>query len=50
MKIEMDIKELATLIDLIREQRDFVGSADDLANELAKSVPQKVVEQLSRRI
>lgn len=50
MKIEMDIKELAALIDLIREQRDFVGSVDDLANEIAKSAPKKVVEQLSRRI
>lgn len=49
MKIEMDIKELAALIDLIKEQRDLIG-ADDLADELARRVPQKVVEQLSRRI
>lgn len=50
MKIEMDIKELAALIDLIREQRGFVGSADHLADELVKRVPQKVVEQFSHRI
>ena len=50
MKVEMDIKELAALVDFIRKRRDFFGSVDDLANDLVKRVPQKVTEQFSHRI
>ena len=50
MKIEIDAKELAALIGYLREQRDHVGDADDLAKEIVKRLPDKIISQVNRRI
>lgn len=47
MKIEIDTKELATLINVIREQRESVCNADSLAKEIKESLPQKISERLN---
>lgn len=47
MKIEIDTKELATLINMIREQRESVCNADSLAKEIKESLPQKISERLN---
>lgn len=49
MKIEIDAKELATLINMIREQRELVGNTDDLAKEICKNFSQKMALEFSRR-
>ena len=49
MKIEIDTKELATLINMIREQREPVGNADDLAKEICKNFSQEMALEFSRR-
>ena len=47
MKIEIDAKELATLINMIREQRESVGNADDLAKEVLGRIGNTVVDQIT---
>lgn len=49
MKIEIDAKELATLINMIREQREPVGNTQMLANEITKNLPQKVASYINLR-
>lgn len=49
MKIEIDAKELAILINMIREQREPVGNADDLAKEIRKNFSQEMALEFSRR-
>lgn len=49
MKIEIDAKELATLINMIREQREPVGNAQALAEEVVKGLPQKIASRLNLR-
>jgi hypothetical protein len=49
MKIEIDIKELATLINMIGEQREPVGNADDLAKEICKNFSQEMALKFSCR-
>lgn len=49
MKIELDTKELAALIDMIREQRDPVCDARTFANEITKNLPQKLTSKLNLR-
>ena len=44
MKIEIDVKELATLINMIREQREPIGNADDLAKSIMENLPNKTNE------
>ena len=44
MKIEIDVKELATLINMIREQREPIGNADDLAKSIMENLPNKMNE------
>ena len=46
MKIEIDAKELATLVNMIREQREPVGNADDLAKEVLSRIGDTVVNQI----
>lgn len=48
MKIEIDIKELATLINMIREQRDSIGDVDDLAKSIMENLPHKMDEVFVR--
>ena len=47
MKIEIDAKELAALINMIREQREPVGNADDLAKEVLGRIGNTVVDQIT---
>lgn len=47
MKVEIDTKELATLINMIREQRESVCNADSLTKEIKESLPQKISERLN---
>lgn len=49
MKIEIETKELATLINMIREQREPIGNAQVLAEEVVKGLPQKITSQLNLR-
>lgn len=42
MKIEIDVKELATLINMIREQREPIGNSDDLAKTIKEKLPEKL--------
>lgn len=49
MKIEIDTKELATLINMIREQREPIGNTQALAEEVVKGLPQKIASQLNLR-
>ena len=49
MKIEIDVKELSTLLDYLKGQREPVGDIQSLAKELVKGLPQEV-SLLSRRI
>lgn len=49
MKIEIDTKELATLINMIREQREPVCDAQMLANEITKNLPKKVASYINLR-
>lgn len=44
MKIEIDIKELVTLINMIREQRDPIGDVDDLAKFVMEKLPNNMNE------
>ena len=49
MKIEIDTKELATLINMIREQREPIGNTQALAEEVVKGLPQKIASRLNLR-
>lgn len=49
MKIEIDTKELATLINMIREQREPVCDVQTLAKEIKENLPQKISERLNLR-
>ena len=49
MKIEIDAKELTALINMIREKREPVGNADDLAKEICKNFSQEMTLNFSRR-
>lgn len=48
MKVEIDIKELATLINMIREQRKPIGDVDDLAKSIMENLPHKMDEVFVR--
>lgn len=50
MKIEIDIKELATLIDYLKEQREPAYDVQTLAKEIKEKLPQKISARLNRRI
>lgn len=47
MKIEIDVKELATLINMIGEQREPVCNADDLAKEVLGRIGSTVVDKIT---
>ena len=49
MKIEIDTKELATLINMIREQREPIGNTQTLAEEVVNGLPQKIASQFNLR-
>lgn len=49
MKIEIETKELTSLLDYIKGQREPVGDIQSLAKELVRGLPQEV-SLLSRRI
>ena len=49
MKIEIETKELATLINMIREKREPIGNTQALAEEVVKGLPQKIASQLNLR-
>lgn len=49
MKIEINTKELATLINIIREQREPIGNTQALAEEVVKGLPQEIASQLNLR-
>lgn len=49
MKIEIDAKELATLINMIGERREPVSNADDLAKEVLGRIGNTVVDQIVNR-
>lgn len=42
MKIEIDTKELTALLDYIKGQREPIGNAQALAEEIVKGLPQKI--------
>lgn len=42
MKIEIEAKELTTLLDYIKEQRKPIGNADDLAKVIKEKLPEKI--------
>lgn len=42
MKIEIETKELAALINMIREQREVIGDTQMLADEIVKELPKKL--------
>lgn len=48
MKIEIDVKELATLLDYLKGQRKPIGSADDLAKSIMENLPHKMDEVFVR--
>lgn len=48
MKIEIDTKELATLLDYIKGQREPVGSVDNLAKSIMENLPHKMDEVFVR--
>lgn len=48
MKIEIDTKELATLINMIREQREPIGNTNDLAKAIMENLPNKMDEVFVR--
>ena len=48
MKIEIDVKELATLINVIREQRKPIGNSDDLAKSVMENLQNKMDEVFVR--
>lgn len=47
MKIEIDIKELAALIDYIKGQRELIGDTKKFAEAISKELPQKIASQLN---
>lgn len=47
MKIEIDVKELATLLDYLKGQRDPTCNADDLAKEVLGRIDSTVVDQIT---
>ena len=49
MKIEIDVKELATLLDYLKGQRETIGNTQVLAEEVVKGLPQKITSQLNLR-
>jgi hypothetical protein len=49
MKIEIDVKELATLLDYLKGQREPIGNTQVLAEEVVKGLPQKITSQLNLR-
>lgn len=48
MKIEIDVKELATILDYIKGQREPIGSADNLAKSIMENLPHKMDEAFVR--
>lgn len=42
MKIEIDTKELAALINMIREQREVISDTQTLADKIIKELPKKL--------
>ena len=48
MKIEIDVKELATLLDYLKGKRGPIGSADDLAKSIMENLPHKMDEVFVR--
>lgn len=48
MKIEIDVKELAALINMIREQREVIGNSDDLAKTIMENLQNKMDEAFVR--
>lgn len=48
MKIEIDVKELAALLDYIKGQRESVGNTNDLANSIMENLPNKMDEVFVR--
>lgn len=48
MKIEIDVKELATLLDYLKGQRDPTCNADDLAKSIMENLPHKMDEVFVR--
>lgn len=49
MKIEIETKELTALLDYIKGQREPIGNAQVLAEEVVKGLPQKITSQLNLR-
>lgn len=49
MKIEIETKELTALLDYINGQREPIGNAQALAEEIVKGLPQKTASQLNLR-
>lgn len=47
MKIEIDTKELATLLDYLKGQREPTYNADDLAKEVLGRIDSTVVDQIT---
>lgn len=41
MKIEIEVKELITLLDYIKEQRKPIGNTDDLVKVIKEKLPEK---------
>lgn len=48
MKIEIDAKELTALLEYIKGQREPVGNAQALAEEIRKNLPNKIDEVFVR--
>lgn len=49
MKIEIDTKELATLLDYLKGQRDPTYNVKDLADEILQNVSNKSSEHFNCR-
>ena len=49
MKIEIDVKELATLLDYLKGQREPTCNVKDLADEILQNVSGKLSEHFSHR-
>ena len=49
MKIEIDVKELATLLDYLKGQRESTCNVKNLTDAILQNVPSKSSEHFSHR-
>lgn len=49
MKIEIDVKELATLLDYLKGQREPTCNVKDFTDAILQNVPSKSSEHFSHR-